>query len=221
MANEVRGIVLDFDGVILESNQIKGQAFRRLFAQYPEHGDKIVKLHMEHGGMSRFEKFRIIHRDIIKKPIDHMEEMRLSSEFNKLTEKQLMICPFSPGALGFLELYARKLDLFIASGTPEQELRELIHRRELSKFFNGVFGSPKQKNEILGNILSQNDWDPRQIVFVGDAIDDYIGAKKVSVPFIGRVPSGSRNPFEKLDVHCIVSDLEDLSLRWDTVVAEL
>ena len=219
--NAHKGIILDFDGVILESNHIKAETFRRLFNQYPEHGDRIVKLHMDHGGMSRFEKFRIIYQDILQRSVDDAEVHRLSMEFGRLADEQLMACPFAPGALEFLKAYSTHYDLFIASGTPEDELQDLVSRRDLSRFFKGVYGSPRHKGEILRDILSENRWLPHQVLFVGDAIDDYNGAKEASVPFIGRVAPGAKNSFEEKEVEAIVSDLGDLNRRWQTLVSAL
>ena len=47
----IEALVLDFDGVILESNHVKAETFRRLFSQYPQNAEAIVKLHRDHGGM--------------------------------------------------------------------------------------------------------------------------------------------------------------------------
>jgi beta-phosphoglucomutase-like phosphatase (HAD superfamily) len=49
----LRAIVFDFDGVILESADIKTNAFRALFASYPEHVDQIVDFHLRNAGVSR------------------------------------------------------------------------------------------------------------------------------------------------------------------------
>ena len=54
----VDAIFFDFDGVILESVEVKGWAFGRLFENHPEHVDEIVAFHHANGGMSRFDKFR-------------------------------------------------------------------------------------------------------------------------------------------------------------------
>ena len=53
-------IILDFDGVILESVSVKTEAFRTLFSFVPKHVDEIVQFHIDNGGMSRFDKFRYI-----------------------------------------------------------------------------------------------------------------------------------------------------------------
>ena len=42
---QIDAIFFDFDGVILESMNIKGWAFEKLFEKYPEHIEKIVEFH--------------------------------------------------------------------------------------------------------------------------------------------------------------------------------
>lgn len=63
----IDAIFFDFDGVILESVDIKGWAFGKLFENYPQHVDEIVAFHFANGGMSRFDKFRYIYKKYLKK----------------------------------------------------------------------------------------------------------------------------------------------------------
>ena len=44
----VRAVVFDFDGVIIESGDIKTEAFLELFAAYPEHLPAIKRHHLDH-----------------------------------------------------------------------------------------------------------------------------------------------------------------------------
>jgi len=61
---EIQAVFFDFDGVILESVDIKGWAFGKLFEkQHPEHVDEIVAFHHANNGMSRFEKFRNFYKN--------------------------------------------------------------------------------------------------------------------------------------------------------------
>ena len=59
--NVLSAVIFDFDGVIVESLDVKADAFRSLFADHPEHVDQIVRLHRENLGVSRYEKFRTIY----------------------------------------------------------------------------------------------------------------------------------------------------------------
>ena len=56
----IRAIVLDFDGVIVESLGIKTQAFRDLFSDYPQHLGDIMSYHLSHTSILRYIKFEYI-----------------------------------------------------------------------------------------------------------------------------------------------------------------
>jgi phosphoglycolate phosphatase-like HAD superfamily hydrolase len=217
LSKGLEAIILDFDGTILESNHIKAEAFRNLFKDYPEHGDAIVALHRARGGMSRFEKFRIIHRDIIQKPLDDIEMERLNQGFGRLVEEEIIACPFVPGAREFLEACSARYHLFIASGTPQDELQGLVKRRCMNPLFKGVYGAPRDKGQILKDILAENGWAPCQALFIGDAIDDYSGSVEARVPFIGRTGPDGANPFSQVKVKLLISDLAELHRQWTSL----
>ena len=213
----IEAIVLDFDGVILESNHVKAETFRRLFSQYPQHAEAIVNLHRDHGGMPRQEKLRIICEDIISLPIDEDSIRRLSKEFGRLADDAMMTCPFTPGALEFLQTYSVLCPLFIATGTPEDEMHPLIERRGLGELFAGVYGSPRDKAAILRDLMAEKGWRPSEMVFVGDSIDDYKGAHATGVPFVGRISPGKADIFAGAPVSLIVESLAELHQRWHGV----
>jgi phosphoglycolate phosphatase-like HAD superfamily hydrolase len=212
-----KAIVFDFDGVILESMDIKTRAFQDLFQDYPDHLDDIVRLHVENGGMPRFEKFDIIYRDILKKPLSEADRNELGTRFSELVFQKVLACPFVAGADRFLEKYSSKLELFVASGTPEPELRQIVAKRELGRFFQGVYGSPRTKAEIVRQIMAEQSLLPAEVLFVGDALADYRSACETSVAFVGRVPANSTNPFPREHVLTIVQDLHQLDRQWPSL----
>src|SRR5215467_1275440 len=71
-------VAFDFDGVILESTDIKTAAFRALFADQPDALERILSLHETHGGVSRLVKFDLIYRDILKQPLLAQRRAELS-----------------------------------------------------------------------------------------------------------------------------------------------
>jgi beta-phosphoglucomutase len=59
-------LILDFDGVIVESIPLKTVAFSKIFSfAPPKHLDEIIAFHLENGGMSRYDKFRHIYANIL------------------------------------------------------------------------------------------------------------------------------------------------------------
>jgi len=62
----IKAIIFDFDGVIVESVQVKTDAFAEIYNPFgKEIVQKVVKHHKANGGISRFEKFELYHRNFL------------------------------------------------------------------------------------------------------------------------------------------------------------
>ncbi|MDI6761911.1 MAG: HAD hydrolase-like protein [Thermodesulfobacteriota bacterium] len=182
-----RVIVFDFDGVLVESADIKTKAYAELYKEYgPEVVEKVVQYDQRYGGISRFEKIRYCHREFLGRDPSHDEEVSLWERFSELVEKAVEQAPWVPGADRFLNRYYRVTHFYIASGTPEDELSRIISGRHLSHYFKGVYGAPKKKGEIIGSILSESEVRSDEMVMIGDSITDYEGAMRAGIDFIGR-----------------------------------
>jgi phosphoglycolate phosphatase-like HAD superfamily hydrolase len=217
----LKSVIFDFDGVIVESVDIKTEAFRELFKEYPEHVDEIVAYHLENGGMSRYKKFSYIYDKILDQPLDDEHSQKLGVTFSKIVLQKMLVCPFVNGAIKCLDLLSRNnIMLFIASGTPEDELRYIVQMRGLSGYFNGVYGTPSTKSKIITTIMKVHGLHNTEVIFVGDSINDYEGAKKTKVPFIARInKSVVPNPLLDFDLPAVkdLSELNDL-LDEDTLL---
>jgi len=191
-----QAIFFDFDGVIVESIDIKVQAFQDLYA---EHGDEVVRkviaYHKAHEGISRVIKIKNCHQALLGIDLGETEHRALCQEYATIVEEKVVYCDGVAGALEFLKTRDGRDRFFVASGTPEDELRRITARRALDQFFSGVYGSPKKKDAIVTEILNKFGYDPSQCLFIGDAMTDLDAALATNVPFIGRVGEGRHNPF--------------------------
>jgi phosphoglycolate phosphatase-like HAD superfamily hydrolase len=209
----VAAIAFDFDGVIIESVDIKTNAFARLFASEPEPARYAIQaFHLANGGMSRFDKFEHIHREILHRPLPAAEAARLAERFATLVFEAVVDCPFVPGALDFVERRAAEMPLFVVSATPEDELVRIVERRGLSGFFSALRGSPRSKAVNLAEVVALSGFDPAEVLMVGDGRQDHDAAMAVGTPFIGRVPPGHPSPFPP-GTRC-VGDLDALAREW-------
>ena len=217
----VKAIIFDFDGVITESMDIKTQAFAYLFKDCKkEVVGKIIKLHLDNGGMSRYEKFKIIYKDYLNETLTKDEEKRLGESFSEFCYEKMLECPYVKGVERFLENNYKKYKLFIASGTPHEEMNKIVDERGLRKYFQGVWGSPKSKSEISKMILEKYNLKNDEIVFVGDAPTDYWGAEEAKIGFIARIIPGEYNPFGtgEFKIKHIIGDLTSLDKTLNTIV---
>jgi len=186
----VEVIFLDFDGIILESVDIKGWAFGKLFEGYPEIVPQVVAYHHAHGGVSRYDKFKYFYKEFLKEPLSDDKFQALCADFSALVFNRVLSCEFVKGALEFLEKYYQKCALYIISGTPDEEIKKVVEMRKLDKFVKGVFGSPASKGSLTEKILEQEKFDPKYALWVGDARSDQRAAEENNIRFVGRVTGG-------------------------------
>ena len=66
--NDYQTFVFDCDGVILNSNKIKTDSFREVLSPFGNiAAEKLIKYHVENGGVSRYAKFRYFLDEIYPK----------------------------------------------------------------------------------------------------------------------------------------------------------
>ncbi len=192
-----QAIIFDFDGVLVESGDIKTQAFADLYQSYGETVvNKVVRYHSLNGGLSRYQKFRHFQQHLLKMPpLTQDEERELDRRFSKLVVEAVIASKPVPGANKLVYKEAARLPLFIVSGTPEIELNTIVTRRGLEPYFTEVRGSPKSKQTLLAEILSTHSLTPTRVLMIGDALIDYQSAQTNNVAFLGRVRTGDKSPF--------------------------
>lgn len=209
--NPLATLILDFDGVIVESIPLKTVAFRKIFSFAPEHLDEIIAFHLENGGMSRYDKFRYIYANILNEDLTPEQEEQLASEYVELIFDAMLTVPYVEGAEDLLRDCSRVLPLYIVSATPETEMHEIARRRDLAKYFVRIYGSPKTKAECIREILDETGASPSEALFVGDAPNDWQAAYENGVRFVARIRPGDPNRFSgRPGVEAIVDNLHEL-----------
>ena len=197
----LRAIVFDFDGVILESADVKTEAFLELYA---EHGAELVAKVREHHlanlGISRFKKFAWIAENLFGKQISEAESVSLGERFSALALARVLAAPMVPGAQEALDKLSDRLLLFVASGTPQGELDMIVQERGLSRYFREVWGTPSEKPAIVRDLLARYSLTADQVLFIGDGMSDHKAAVETGLHFLARSTPALREDWLKLDV---------------------
>ena len=180
-------LVFDFDGVLVDSVEIKTEVFASLYEPFgAEVVAKVVSHHREHGGMSRFEKFRHYHREFLGQSIGESKVIELAEAFAVRVKQAVVSAPEIPGALMVLKYFCGRGKICaVNSATPEEELIDIVRQRSLSDYFVRVCGAPTSKAANLGKILCDFSMPAEKAVFFGDARADLDAALSNGVEFIG------------------------------------
>lgn len=205
---ELKAIILDFDGVILESVDVKGWAFGELFKDYPQFRDQIIEYHFANGGVSRYKKIKYIYKEFLNESLSEEKFVELCEQYSQLVFDRVLASDFVPGAEEFLKEYYRDVSLFIVSGTPQEEIRKIVVQRQLAPYFKDVFGSPKDKDYWTGQILSAHQYSSDEVLWVGDAMSDLNAAEKFNIQFVGRVTENRDIFKERTGFHKILNLVE-------------
>ncbi len=185
MKDKILQIIFDCDGVLLQSTQIKTDAFRKTIAQFGVEAQEIfIAYHEKHFGVSRMAKFKWFCEEILK---THNKELpkELAHNFANIMQNEILECPMMPGALETLKKLFNKLPLYVCSGTPQDELVNILTKRNLANYFKGIYGTPPEKSILLQKIIDNNDIDAQNTLMVGDAQTDLDAANNVGTQFYG------------------------------------
>ena len=193
----LQAVFFDFDGVILDSVHVKTHAFSLMFRPFgAEIEKKVIEYHISNGGISRFEKFKYFYEKFLKQTISEEKKLELSDRFSALVVQEVLKSPFIEGALETLEqLRQIHIPMFVVSGTPHEEIQDIVQKRHLAHYFIEVHGSPRKKEKIIHDIIARYRFEPERSLFIGDSIGDYYGAVANGVQFLGITPKGEKSLF--------------------------
>lgn len=181
-----KSIVFDCDGVVLDSNVVKTEAYFRTaknLGATDAQAQALVDYHVKLGGISRYHKFEWYLREVLQQPVTDAAIQALLDEFARELEVGLLECPVA-GGLQALRDATPGVGWMILSGGDQQEIRTLFAKRNLSHFFNGgLFGSPDNKDTVLAREKLKGNLQ-LPALFIGDSKYDFEAATRAGLDFV-------------------------------------
>jgi phosphoglycolate phosphatase-like HAD superfamily hydrolase len=176
-------VLFDCDGVILNSNKLKAQAFYNAGLLCGEcSAEKLSEYHKSNGGISRYEKFEWFLQNIVGEGTSVTKE-QLLKVYAKEVRDGLMSCGIAQGLQELRELTSGAKWL-VVSGGDQSELRDIFAARGIANLFDGgIFGSPDNKHEIIARETASGNIKAKSL-FIGDSENDYVAANKATMDFV-------------------------------------
>ncbi len=183
---QYKSVVFDCDGVILDSNVVKTEAYFRTAKNLGATDAQALALtdyHVKLGGISRYHKFDWYLREVLNKPATEDAVQALLDEFSRELEVGLMECAVADG-LQTLREATSQAKWMILSGGDQQEIRDLFAKRDLTKHFDGgLFGSPDNKDVVLAREIANGNLQ-LPALFVGDSKYDFESSTRAGLDFV-------------------------------------
>ena len=139
-------ILFDFDGVIVDSARLKTQAYAKIYAdEDPAKVAQAMRHQQLNGGITRRATLAHFERSFFGRSGDADSVERLAIRYGQIVFDAVVACPFIAGAQTLLNRALGRVDMYLISGTPHEELIEIVRARGLGRFFKSMHGAPTEK----------------------------------------------------------------------------
>ncbi len=179
-------IVFDCDGVILNSNRTKIDAYfavAKRMGGTDAQAQAFVNHHVAKGSFPRNGKIEYYLKEIVKQANTPALIQQYLDAFDEILDETLMQCEIAPD-LYKLKAHTPQAAWMLLSGGDQVGLRAVFLRRDLTPLFEvGIFGGPDTKDTVLAReITNKNIMFPA--LFVGDSRYDHQAATKAGLDFV-------------------------------------
>ena len=183
----ITSIIWDFDGVIIDSMEIKERGFSKLFKGYADsHVNEIVKYHYKNGGKSRFEKIKYFFNGILNEEISEDNIFNLANRFSKIIESEIYDQRYLiTETVDFIKLNHKQYNFHVVSGTEHNELNKICKYFNLDMYFISIDGSPTKKTLLVKKLFDKYCYLKAETVLIGDSNTDYEAASNNNIRFFG------------------------------------
>ncbi|MTD11291.1 HAD hydrolase-like protein [Acinetobacter sp. YIM 103518] len=178
--------LFDCDGVLLDSNGMKNNAFAYALRDFPmENVQPFLTFQKSNFGLSRFKAFDIFFKEFMGVKVDDNIFEKVLLDFSSYCSLNYSSQDITQGCIDLLKLLNKlNISCYVVSGSEQTELQKVLKENGLSQYFKGVYGSPLSKIELILNILEIEKQNISNFIFIGDAKADYISAKFHEIKFI-------------------------------------
>ena len=184
-------IVFDCDGVVLNSNKVKVDAYFTVAKQNggtDAQAQTFVEHHISKGSFPRNGKIEYYLKNILQEEVTPEKIARYIQSFESILDITLMECEIASGLLA-LKTATANTRWMLLSGGDQAELRRIFPRRDIQNhtladlFEAGIFGGPDLKEDVLKREMhNKNIMLPA--LFIGDSKYDHQASTAAGLDFI-------------------------------------
>ena len=178
-------ILFDSDGVLVNTNDIKSNAFYHVGNYFNEEFARdLMNYHKANGGISRFKKIQWLLDTLPEHLITTDLEEILLARFRSYLDHHLSKVQPTNAIYEISQKY-KSSNLFVVSGTEHNDLVSFYKSIGLYSIFNKqIYGSPDSKYDIFQYLIDSKQIKPTNSVYIGDSYYDYQSSTSFGIDFI-------------------------------------
>ncbi|WP_029015176.1 HAD family hydrolase [Niveispirillum irakense] len=198
LISDIRCVVFDFDGTIVDSNGIKRDAFLAVAEAFPGGAVLMAEILARPDAGDRYRVMDSFHHALraaggVPGAGDVPGGLDLANRYTAMVEELVLKAAEIPGASDCLRwLDDAGIPAYLNSATPSGPLTRIIAQSRFAPLFKGIYGGPASKAENLRIIMDLEGVGPDQLLMVGDGEPDRVGAELIGCPFLALENSFSR-----------------------------
>lgn len=173
-------LILDFDGTIIDSNYVKQIALVNFISE--KYSVDILKK------INSFELQKLTRYELISLAKDSYILNYEKEIIDDYINNQVIKSNIDPSIFKVFKYCSKKkIKIFLVSNTPNKSLENIVNNLNIRHYFNKVIGKKegKDKSTIFSEICLDEGVKSKEILSVGDNLDDYFASKINNIPFHG------------------------------------
>ncbi len=182
---QIKVLVFDVDGVLLDSKGVKRESWRGVFADRSREDDKLLQAKVDARVGDRYAIIRQTLWELGESADLDKKIARYAARYDELVREGIRERGVFPGVLEMLARLIRRYPLYVNSFTPDKALRATLELFDLAKHFRGIYGSSRSKVLNLKDIGVREGMWSGHLLMIGDEPGDDEAASAVGCRFLG------------------------------------
>jgi len=173
----------DFDGTIKDTNNVKADAFEKLFQDFGlEMAKKVREHHIANGGISRYEKISL-YLDWVGANNKKQLLERYAEDFGKMVCEEVVNANWIEGVKDYIFSNYQKQKFVIVTATPQKEIEYILSSIGVNNLFYKIYGYPMTKVNAILDCINKINADKNVCSMVGDSKQDRQAANASGITF--------------------------------------
>ena len=177
--NEIKTVIFDVDGVIINSKEIKLSSVILILKQFNLTYEDVKEI--LDGRMFLLNRIIWLKEIINKYKLDTTVE-NLSKLFTKHIEDNLDKVPTINETINFIEKEHKNYTFFINTAMPHKDIENILENKKLKQYFKEIysFDTGNKKENIL-SIMKKYNFEPKAVLFVDDEEKNISDTKELEI----------------------------------------